>query len=408
MNLALGLFVLSLVGADGVPSSGAADSPCITYDVRVITINGLEWRGTFFDRLQPVARQGGGSVWTASRATAARLAELDPDAVKAHRFSAPPRAVAHFSDRANRKVAWGVTRLADGPFDHATRVAYTPQYEEIREGLALTITGRKLDQGVLALVVVDDTRVAAVHQVALSEVVAPQACCANESAAGECCRNKIASRIEVPEMGHAALAGEWLIPAEGTLVLSLGVRTTADAAGKAIVSERLVLMEAAGPGDASIKQAALERALPEILPLPRPTAPPVGFIPMPMPAIPSRSLPQALAADGSPLPLPPLPEEDATPSSLPGSAEPCASPQRSHPKLTNPTIDPASSKAGFGYAGGPRPKQTHATPGDSSEPFTLCFPFQAGGMRLEVEVRTTAPRFVPEKSRAPESTPSGK
>jgi hypothetical protein len=48
---------------------------------------------------------------------------------------------------------------------------------------------------------------------------------------------------------------------------------------------------------------------------------------MPTPAMPSRSLPQPLAADGSPIPLPPLPELPHPPSSLPGTSDPCASPQ---------------------------------------------------------------------------------
>jgi hypothetical protein len=392
MNLALGLFILSLVGADGPQNCGAAD---ITYEVRVIKINGLEWRGTFFDRLQPVARQAGGSIWTVSRETAARLAALDPDARQATRIAAPPRVVAHFSDRANRKVASGVTRLADGPFDHATRVAYTPHYEDIREGLALTITGRKLDQGVLACVVVDDTCVAAVHRVAFSEAVAPRACCEKEPADAECCRT-IASRIEVPEMAHSALLGEWLIPGEGTLVIGLGVRTTADAAGKAIVSERLVLIEASGPGDASLEQAVLERSLPEILPA-RPSAPPAG-IPLPLPAMPSRSLPQALGADGSPLPLPPLPDEHATPSSLPGSAEPCASPQRSHVAPGDATIDVSSNQARYTVA--PRQKPAHDGADDPFEPLTVRFPINVGGMTVEVEVRTVTPRFVLEKPQA--------
>jgi hypothetical protein len=395
MNLALGLFILSLVGAEGPRNCGAPDITYVTYDVRVIKINGLEWRGTFLDRLQPVARQGSATVWTAGRETAARLAELDPDARRAQRFSAPPRAVAHFSDRANRKVASGVTRFADGPLDHATRVAYTPQYEEIREGLALTITGRKLDQGVLACVVVDDTRVAAVHQVAFSEAVAPQSCCDKESAAGGCC-GKVAARIEVPELAQAALAGEWLIPSEGTLVLSLGVRTTADAAGKAVVGERLVLIEASAPGDSCLEQAALERALPEVVPThPAAAAPPVGIpLPLPLPAMPSRCLPQALGADGTPLPLPPLPDEDVTPSTLPGSAEPCASPQRSPQKPAEATIDNASNQAG--YTGAPRLKRT-----------TVRLPIRAGGMNLELELRTVQP-FVIEKPAAVESTPTGK
>jgi hypothetical protein len=397
MNLALGLIVLYLVGADG-PSCGAG--PEITYDVSVLTVQGLEWRSTFFAELQPVTSQGGGTVWTASGETARRLAELDSKVLRAPRMMAGPRAVAHISDRANRKVASGVTRLADGPFDQATRVAYTPHYEEIREGLALTLTGRKLDQGVLACMVVDETRVASVHQVALSESVKSTKCCATESGS---CDAKVASHIEVPEVVHAAVGGEWLIPKDGALVVSLGVETTADAAGKAVVLERLVLIEAAAPADAAVERASIAAPLPDLLTEPNAEAPPApAGIPMPMPAMPSRSLPQPLSSDGSVVPLPPLPEELPTPSSLPGSSEPCASPQGRgvKPKDKEPTtLDSASTRASFAPGAPTKPPRPDA--GAQGRPYLLRFPINAGGLDVEVEVRMAPPLPLLEKLRAP-------
>jgi hypothetical protein len=71
-------------------------------------------------------------------------------------------------------------------------------------------------------------------------------------------------------------------------------------------------------------------------------------MPMPVPAMPSRSLPQGLAADGSAVPLPPLPDDHVTPSSLPGSSEPCASPQA--PQKPEAKVDPGSSKASYDKA----------------------------------------------------------
>jgi hypothetical protein len=392
MSFALGLFILSLAGAEG-PESGAASR--IAYDVRVIKIDGLEWRGRYFGQLQAVTSHGGGSVWTASRQTAARLAELDPNGLTAPRITAAPRAVAHLTDRTNRKVASGLTRLADGPFDHATQVAYAPHYEAIREGLALTITGRRIDQGVLACVALEETRVAAVHHVPLCEAVGTKACCDAE-AGPQACAGKIASRIEVPEVAHAALVGEWLIPNDGALVASLGVRTTADEAGWAVVSERLVLIEASAPADGAIEPAVLERSLPDILS--GRLAPPRVDIPMPMPAMPSHSLPQALGADGTPLPLPPLPESPPPPSSLPGSEEPCASPQKSTIKAPEPTtLDAASNKTGFvlpawaKLAGAPGAAQAPAAGSDPARALSLRFPIDAGNLHLEVEVRMTSP-----------------
>jgi hypothetical protein len=411
MNFALGLFVLSLLGADesakdvgrdhafrkvtvvglGGQNLAGCDAPAITYDVRMLKTNGLEWRGAFYAQLQPVTSQMGGSVWTASRETAERLAELDPQALKAPRITAASQGVAHLSDRGNRKVASGLARLADGPFDHATQVAYTPRFEEIRDGMALTMTGRKLDQGVLVCVVLDESRVAAVHQVALSETVSARACCATDlPPAG----GKIASRIEVPEVVHASLAGEWLVPNDGVLVLSLGVQTTADPAGKAVVTERLVLIEAAVAGDAGA-QASLVPPLPDAPS--KLDGPPTADRAMSMPAIPSLSLPQALNAEGVPMPLPPLPEDVAPPTLLPGSSEPCASPQgvnRKAPDAT--TLDTGSTRAGFTPAA--KGKAAGET-GDSSRPYLLRFPVNAGGMNMQVEIRMASPAALFEKLR---------
>jgi len=333
----------------------------------------------------------GGAVWTASHETAERLAALDPNGLRAPRMTAASQGVAHLSDRGNRKVASGLARLADGPFDHATRVAYTPQYEEIRDGLALTMTGRKLDQGVLACVVLDECRVAAVHHVALTENVSSKTCCSSDAAPAG---GTIASRIEVPEFVHGSLAGEWLIPQGGVLVMSLGVQTTADEAGRAVVAERLVLIEAAA--DDSVAHASLVQPLPDDVG--KRAAAAAAGIPMPMPAMPSRSLPQALNAEGLPMPLPPLPEDRATPSSLPGSAEPCASPQGLNRKSPEPTsLDTASTRANFTPSSKGKPAE--AATGDVSRPYVLRFPVNAGGMNVEVEIRMASPSALFEKLR---------
>jgi hypothetical protein len=402
MNLALlGLLALSLPAAEEAPNRVV--SPAIRYDFRVITIDGLDWRRDHFARLQPVATQGGASVWTTGRDVAEALADRDPNALKTPAVAAPSRAAATVFNRATRQVASGVDRMADGPFDHATKVAYTPHYEPIREGFMVTVSGRKLDQGVLTYVVLEETRVAAVHQVTLTESVAAKACCEKECAEG--C-DRVASRIEVPELAHVAVAGEWLIPTDGALVVSLGVQTKADEDGKAVTVERLMLIEAAGVPDPTVKQVGLAGVsstmsvvsnwhldeAKEAVKLPgnAHTGAPVGPgipLPMPMPAMPSRSLPQALAADGSPVELPPLPESSSVPTALPGSAEPCASPQAPNRKTPDSTpVDVESTRAGFTgdvLSAGACPVELK-TPAD--EP-AFRFPWRAGTMNLDVEIR---------------------
>jgi hypothetical protein len=442
MSTAPGIFALCLLAIDGTRQH---ESAAISYEVRVVKIKGLEWRGDFFARLQPVANQGAATVWTASRETAKQLAEKDSDGRSVWRATAATQSVVHLSSRAVHMVPSGVNRLADGPFDHATQVAYTPHYEPIRAGWVLSLAGRKLDQGVLVCVVLDNTDVTAVHHVSLIENMAGKRCCDEGSGCAEKAET-VAPRIDIPEVAHAEVAGEWLIPNDGALVVSLGVQTVADEAGKALTVERLALVEAHPADEAEVKQASL--SLPPPGPLPRylvpigpgaeaamgavgrvatavavplpfpmpvplnlpwpkpvpgegplplpqdavlpPPMPVPGQLPMPMPAMPSRSLPQPVAADGSPLALPPLPEETPPPSSLPGSSEPCATPQgATRPSPERTERDPSSTTAAFTL--GTRIKPSNTEVSRPSRPWVLSFPLSAGNLNLEVEVRMASP-----------------
>ena len=136
------------------------------------------------------------------------------------------------------------------------------------------------------------------------------------------------AQVQIPEIGHAEIAGEWLIPRDELLLVGFGPHTVADKDGKAVVRERLALITA--------EEVALPTAStsPEFLELPR-SLPRVAVSPprLAIPAIPSRSLPQGVHADGTPAELPPLPDEEkADPSPSPGdSSEPRPSPQTKKP-----------------------------------------------------------------------------
>ena len=292
-------------------------------------MKGLGWRESLYSRLQPVTRQGGATVWTADHETVEALVARSSPVVRAPRVSSPEKAAARVTQSSTRKLATHLTRHADGPVDRAVPVSYTPDYEEVGEGFQMTISGREIDQGVLAWVLLEETRVAAVHQVMLTEFVTPR-----DAKAGE---QKLNPKIDIPEVVKAGIEGEWLIPRDGAILVSLGAHTTADAEGKAVIHERLMLLEAQ-------PVAAHEGPMrPFAFSLPRrdEVAAP---LPMPVPATPSRSLPQGINKDGTPVPLPPLPEDHVPPATLPGTSDPCATPQvptRRDPKAT----DPGSTKA---------------------------------------------------------------
>ena len=168
------------------------------------------------------------------------------------------------------------------------------------------------------------------------------------------------SRVEVPEIGSQEIAGEWLIPKDGILLVSFGPHTVADKDGKAVVRERLAIVEA----EESAEPAAMPAPLPRSCPRPGSWSrrcPPSGYsadarrprcrhppvagacrgrsradaspgpaeMPMaPMPPVPSRSIPQGYHIDGRAADLPPLPpEENDDDDDASESAEPRPSPQ---------------------------------------------------------------------------------
>ena len=340
MQVIFGLIAASLLGVD---SPRAADAPDITFDVKILDMAGLEWRSTFYPELQPVARRGEASVWTAPSGTVAKLAAKADKVVSAPRVTCFSQVRATvFQTKAIAMVA-DFDRYADGPVNHASTLVFRPKVENSTEGYSVNVSGRKLDQGILTQVTIEDKQIVAVHVVTLIEAI--------ES--GRNASAKLKAKLQIPETVQARVSGEWLVPNDGVLVVSLGVHTVADSNGKAVVRERLALLEARAiePTAAGASVQTMKVSFP--YPLTNISHPKIS---MPLAIIPSRSMPQGLSAYGVPVPLPPLPDESATPpTALPGSSEPCATPQVKGVPVGDPIPlpsrtplrDPSSRQAGY-------------------------------------------------------------
>ena len=373
MRIALGLLAFSLIGAGGQSETGSP-SQVLTFQVRVVETEGVNWRASVYPDMRAVTRQGGATVWTASGDVLRRLEKTLRDGVSkvvvAPKVTVRAGQPAHVSTRSDLSFVADFDRLADGPVNHASYVAYVAKVEKARAGFAATVQGRKLDQGVLAQIVLDDTRITSVHPVVLTEVSEPS----KQRTGAKAWKGE--AKIEVPELSRCEVAGEWLIPNDGALVMSLGVFTVADKQGKAVVRERLAIVEAESRALPASTVTALRRAMldrPAAVELarfaggtsvPAPMSPvdlalPMPFkletaVPLPSPFVPTRSLPQALNAEGQPVALPPLPAENAPPTAFPGSSDPCATPQARGVKpgvetkaITPPVEDPASTRASY-------------------------------------------------------------
>ncbi|HWE35742.1 MAG TPA: TolC family protein, partial [Isosphaeraceae bacterium] len=262
-----------------------------------------------------------------------------------------------------------VKRFADGPPLQATKVGFKPEVKSIKDGVTAHLSGRPIDQGVLTQVFLDETRLQALYDVTVADGVKGRA-------PGEG-PTRLDARYQVPDVVDSKVEGEWLIPKDGALLISLGVHPEPEGfstsktffsrlAGPPAVRERLVMIVArtsdqaeAAPDlskaawhAAPAPQAALparvapipngavppdlmlgDAAPAGIAALPTPPTPPVPPAPpLPAPVPPARSLPQGYTPDGKAADLPPIFPEEPAPSP---SAEPQPSPQ-GRPQATAP------------------------------------------------------------------------
>ena len=406
MSVALQWLAVVLAGLPGA-TAPQAEGPQINYEFRIVEVHGLQWREAASHGLKPVTSRGGVTVWTAPRDFFKSLPQEALIETDKPTLRSVAQAAAHITMRKNRPFVTQVAWRGEGEGPRETT-------EIVREGVAATVSGRPIDQGILAQLVIEDTDIRAVHTLCLSAPALPQGpdrghdgdakkaawhprsdqnCCLDDDAiADEChgagaaactaqqkksapnCSPQVTAwaatsrtvQIQVPEIGQAEIAGEWLIPRDEILVIGFGPHTIADKEGKAIVRERLALVSAEVVATAFTSQGdqnpapALPGLLPRIARVPGRSAPsPAPTTPgLPTPPLPSRSLPQGYNADGSPTDLPPLPDDEKTEPSASDSAETRPSPQtkkipsapRSEPSPSGAPAAPAdsrASKAGF-------------------------------------------------------------
>lgn len=396
MAMAPGWMVLALAFV-GQPEGHRGGVP-IEYRVSIVDVEGLGWRDAAFPRLTPVSRQGSATIWTAPASVAKRLAgDRARNAVvrmtRAPKVTAWAGAPAHVSTRTDRQF---VTHVSWEPGDATSSGS---RNETVRTGTVATIAGRKMDQGILVKMVLQDTQVLNVHLVKLTgDRQAPkdpatsrtsfqpasgedkEACCKAASAKKKeaCCTaseekataaakfpmpiapagkfsttgglpelkpmgDDVPYLVEVPEIGDQEVAGEWLIPKDGVLLVSFGPHTIADRDGKAVIHERLAIVEAAESAS-PIPPPATARptwstpsmsvpALPAAASATRPAVPAPAAVAA-MPPMPSRSIPQGYHKNGKPAELPVLPEDaaEADTDTDDDSAETRPTPQSKKPR----------------------------------------------------------------------------
>jgi hypothetical protein len=387
MPLCTSLIALALLGADG---AGPPPTHVIT-EFRLLEMDGLKWREPVHARLQFVTQRDGATVWTTSRETAAEIVKMADKVTAAPKVAHALGASAFITAGTTRHYVAQLGRIADGPCNKATSVAFDPKIQALQDGCQIQVVGQALDQGVLLRVDLTDTRFVAFHTAACAEEVQPRKP-GQES-------TRIEAKYQVPEVACTHVKGEWLVPDATVLVVSMGVHSVEGTEGNKVVRERLALIEAKGtpaapahpssplpPGAVNLSGTlALPPAVvfgrryvdfpvrvdesagrvvyfvvptpaPALIPHPAPIS--VSGLNLPaadgrpaahraMPRVPSRVLPQGVAPDGSTVPLPPLPEDEEAEAAdfEEESAEPRPSPQvKPRPAPKPAQVDPTHAR----------------------------------------------------------------
>jgi hypothetical protein len=282
MSILVGLLALVLTGDDGPPGPfatavapkaeagradgrKAADGPAIGYEVRYVAMGSLDWRGRFDTRLRPVARRGGAAVWSADAATFRDLltyCQEEPhcNVIQAPKAVAPAGGAIRVVSETSRHYVAHLKRRADGPVDRATKVAFEPELDEVREGLSLLLShGQPADAGLLARVALDETRFVAFHTATHSEAIEvrheeslvpglDESTVRQVPVLNRLFRNvgigrqRISAQIQVPEVVSTRVEGEWLIPKDGVLIVGLGPCSRPGKGGQETLQDRLVVI----------------------------------------------------------------------------------------------------------------------------------------------------------------------
>ncbi len=322
MGMVTGLVALAICGSDPAPAAPAVVEPGyeITCQVEMMTIEGLGWRSAAYSRMKPAARQGAATIWTADRSLKATLeASSVGRSIKAPKVTTATDAVASVNSDVTQNYIRHVERVSDGPINGASQLAFKPEVATLCEGFSAQFAGRRFDQGVMAKVKINESHVGALHTLLLHEETKPVPVAFPASITPfDLARHivqtihltkqlKWATTVQVPEVFTSKVEGEWFIPNDAILLISMGVNTVADAEGKAKVQERLAILDFARPCDEGCTvQASFTPACQDDL------VAVTSAYPLSMPTVPDRSFPEAVDQDGQVFELPPLPEAYAS------------------------------------------------------------------------------------------------
>lgn len=234
----------STAAATTATATAKREGPVVAFEIRDIRAGSLDWRGKFMLRLHPLARREGVAAWVADQADLIDLLaflQADPK----NSVTLAPRMTARLGDPARMTSAEAVKyvaalkRIADGVPNQATRLSFVPQVDSVDNGVRVNILSSRIAGSGPALearIVIEENRLVALHTTSYGEMVGPKSDPAVAQASFLDRLNPVRepraaalnAAIQVPEVDTRRIEGQWTIPADGALLVSLGPRSGPD------------------------------------------------------------------------------------------------------------------------------------------------------------------------------------
>lgn len=259
MLLALVLLLAAIPGDD---AAAPADAPQFACEVRYLSFGSPQWRGELLPGLRSLERRGSAAAWTIDDPTASRLLEMSGQGEAGNHLIASPKAMvslgesAHLAHERDLNYVANLRREADGPPGESSRLTFAPEVDQIHEGVRVDLTGTKsLDTGVFARVAVEEDRLIRFQTATYGEDVRRQIPVESRPKSGHILVDRlfrsvgikvemqaVKASLQVPEVASSRIAGEWLIPRDGAVLVSLGAGTERDESDTMRYVEHLVII----------------------------------------------------------------------------------------------------------------------------------------------------------------------
>ena len=228
----LGWISLTLLG--GAPTPDGPEG-LVRVEVRLMEMKGVSWRGAAFHELTPQGLHGAASVWISNKAGLKILSEQAHEVVRCPLAVTDEGASSQIRSETQHNYVAHLKRVADGPPGENTAVAYEPVIGTINDGVTAEFSCRAVAGGTLVKVTVDDSRLLGFDTVNVADSVT------NPKTKKK--SQLLNVHVQVPELTTCHVAGEWLVPRGGALVVGFGAKSIVTGKARSSGRERVVVIE---------------------------------------------------------------------------------------------------------------------------------------------------------------------